>query len=260
MIEETDRLGLSSAHANFLTEADLDAFDDRWLSRFDWQFHWHNREYADFEGFLGALTSKKRKNIRQERAQAARSGLDIRMQAGSELSDAEWRAIHGLYELTFDMKGNHAALTLRFFQHLGRAMGDRVQVALARDGERIIAMALFLRGTDTLYGRYWGASAEISGLHFELCYYRGIEYCIAEGIERFEPGAQGEHKLARGFLPTRTHSRHYLAHEGFRHAVGEALAHEAEAREAYRIELLAHSPYAEQRFSAVDFGPMILAP
>ncbi|HEV7776372.1 MAG TPA: GNAT family N-acetyltransferase [Luteibacter sp.] len=260
MLEETDRLGLSSLHANFLVESDLDAFDDRWLTRFDWQFHWHNQGYTDFEHFLGALTSKKRKNIRQERALAVRSGLDIRMQAGSELDDAEWRQIHALYELTFDMKGNHAALTLRFFQHLGRGMGDQVQVALARSEGRIVAMALFLHGGDALYGRYWGASEEISGLHFELCYYQGIAFCIANGIDRFEPGAQGEHKLARGFLPTRTHSRHYLAHEGFRRAVAGALAQEGEAREAYRAELLAHSPYAEQRFSSVDFGPMILEP
>jgi uncharacterized protein len=246
LIEETDRLGLSSVHANFLADADLDAFDDNWLSRFDWQFHWHNRGYRHFPDFLATLTGKKRKNIRQEREQAARSGLAIEMRGGSELSDADWRAIHALYELTFDIKGNHAALTLAFFQHLGATLGDNVQVSIARHDEEIVAIALFLRGGDTLYGRYWGASVEVSGLHFELCYYQGIEYCIREGLARFEPGAQGEHKLARGFLPVRTHSRHYLAHEGFRQAVREALEHEAVAREAYRDELLQHSPYAER--------------
>ncbi|TCV93144.1 hypothetical protein EC912_1053 [Luteibacter rhizovicinus] len=246
MTDEADRLGLSSIHANFLAEADLDAFDDRWLARSDWQFHWHNRGYADFADFLGALTSKKRKNIRQERSHAHASGLTIEMRGGDELDDAAWRQIHQLYESTFDMKGNHAALTLRFFQYMGRSMGKGVQIALARHEDRIVAMALFLRGGDALYGRYWGASVEVSGLHFELCYYQGIEYCIREGIARFEPGAQGEHKLARGFLPTQTHSRHYIAHEGFRRAVGDALAHEAEAREAYRDELMQHSPYADR--------------
>jgi predicted N-acyltransferase len=246
LVDEAERLGLSSIHANFLAEDDLDAFDDRWLARSDYQFHWHNRGYPDFDAFLGALTAKKRKNIRQERAKAHAAGLTLEMRGGDELSDMEWRQIHGLYELTFDLKGNHAALTARFFQYLGRELGPNVQVAMARDGDEIVAMALFLRGGDALYGRYWGASVEISGLHFELCYYRGIDYAIREGIARFEPGAQGEHKLARGFLPTLTHSRHYIAHDGFRRAVAEALEQEAEHREAYRAELLTHSPYADR--------------
>jgi uncharacterized protein len=246
LVDEADRLGLSSIHANFLANADLHAFDDRWLVRSDYQFHWHNQGYADFDGFLASLKAKKRKNIRQERAYALASGLSMDMRGGDELSDFEWQQIHALYELTFDLKGNHAALTARFFQHLGRTMGAKVQVAMARDGAEIVAMALFLRGGDALYGRYWGASVEVSGLHFELCYYRGIDYAIREGIARFEPGAQGEHKLARGFLPTLTHSRHYIAHEGFRRAVAGALHEEALHREAYRDELLAHSPYADR--------------
>lgn len=246
LVDEADRLGLSSVHANFLPDADLDAFDDRWLARSDVQFHWHNRGYADFDAFLAALTAKKRKNIRHERAHAHAAGLTLEMRGGDTLSDAEWRQIHALYELTFDMKGNHAALTARFFQYLGRTMGPGVQVALARDGGDIVAMALFLRSGDALYGRYWGASVEVSGLHFELCYYRGIDYAIREGLTRVEPGAQGEHKLARGFLPTLTHSRHYIAHEGFRRAVADALQQEAAHREAYRQELMAHSPYADR--------------
>ncbi|KLD73686.1 hypothetical protein Y886_36665 [Xanthomonas hyacinthi DSM 19077] len=246
LVDEADRLGLSSIHANFLADADLDAFDDRWLVRSDYQFHWHNQAYADFDGFLASLKAKKRKNIRQERAYAEASGLRLSMRGGDELSDDEWRQIHALYALTFDLKGNHAALTSRFFQYLGRTLGPKVQVAMARDGQEIVAMALFLRGGDALYGRYWGASVEVSGLHFELCYYRGIDYAIREGIGRFEPGAQGEHKLARGFLPTLTHSRHYIAHEGFRQAVAGALEQEALHRETYRAELLAHSPYADR--------------
>jgi predicted N-acyltransferase len=221
LVDEADRLGLSSIHANFLADTDLDAFDDRWLVRADYQFHWHNQGYADFDAFLASLKAKKRKNIRQERAHAMDSGLRMEMRGGDELSDAEWRQIHALYELTFDMKGNHAALTARFFQYLGRTLGPKVQVAMARD-------------------------VEVSGLHFELCYYRGIDYAIREGIARFEPGAQGEHKLARGFLPTLTHSRHYIAHDGFRQAVASALEQEAQHREAYRDELLAHSPYADR--------------
>ena len=243
LVAETARLGLSSVHVNFLQPADLPAFSARWLQRFDWQFHWHNRDYPHFEAFLAALTGKKRKNIRQERRQAGECGLQIAMEAGSTLSDGDWRTLHTLYATTFELKGNHAALTPAFFRHLGRMLGDRVQVATARMQGRVVAMALFLVGNDTLYGRYWGSAVELPGLHFELCYYRGIEFCIAHRLRTFEPGAQGEHKLARGFLPTRTHSRHYLVNESFDAAVRQALVHEARARAAYREELLAHSPY-----------------
>jgi uncharacterized protein len=246
LVDEAQRLGLSSVHANFLQESDLGAFDERWLPRFDWQFHWHNHGYGTFDDFLAALSSKKRKNIRQERRQAAESGLTLGMTGGAELSTTDWRAIHALYESTFEMKGNHAALTLAFFRHLGSTLGNQVQVATARMGGQLVAMAFFLVGGGILYGRYWGAVVEVPGLHFELCYYRGIEYAITNGLHSFEPGAQGEHKLARGFLPTRTHSRHYLVHEGFHQAVADALHHERHAREAYGGELMEHSPYAER--------------
>jgi predicted N-acyltransferase len=165
------------------------------------------------------------------------------MRGGATLDKGDWRQVHALYEATFDAKGNHAALTPEFFQALG-GLGDTVQVACAMDGARILAMALFLQSQSTLYGRYWGARIDVPGLHFELCYYRGIEHAIARGLQRFEPGAQGEHKLARGFVPVRTHSRHYLAHPQFRRAVREALVHEADAIEAYAAELAGHAPYA----------------
>ena len=244
MRDEADRLGLSSVHANFLPEREAAVFDEDWLQRSDVQFHWHNQDWRGFDDFLAALNHKKRKNIRQERARVAASGLQIEWQAGHALGLHEWRQVHALYQATFDAKGNHAALTAAFFTRL-HDMGETAQLALARDNGEIVAMALFLRGTDTLYGRYWGAAAEIPGLHFELCYYRGIEYAIARGLKRFEPGAQGEHKLARGFLPVRTHSRHYLADEGFRSAVRAALLHEAGAIDDYAHELASHSPYAE---------------
>lgn len=243
--EETVRLGLSSAHANFLAGADLPAFDAAWLPRFDWQFHWHNRGYRDFDDFLAALRHKKRKNIRRERAQA-QAGAECSMQRGDSLRDEEWRAVHALYRHTFEEKGNFATLGLGFFRHLAHELGDGLQLALARRGERILAMALFLRGGDTLYGRYWGCAENLPALHFELCYYQGIDYAIGQRLARFEPGAQGEHKIARGFLPVRTHSRHYIPHAGFRAAVARALRHEATALEAYRTELLAHSPYARE--------------
>jgi uncharacterized protein len=246
MQQYAQRLKLSSIHANFLDGADLAAFDGDWMARSDVQFHWHNQGYANFDAFLAVLNHKKRKNIRHERQRAASHGLNIGMHSGASLNASTWRRIHALYTTTFDAKGNHAALTQAFFQYLRTDLGDKLQLALAKRDDEIIAMALFLRSSSALYGRYWGASDDLPDLHFELCYYQGIEYAIAQRLERFEPGAQGEHKLARGFLPVRTHSRHYLVHEGFRSAVRRALEHEREGMDAYAEELLDHSPYAQR--------------
>ena len=244
MRSEAARLGLSSVHANFLQEAELAAFGADWLARSDVQFHWHNRGYRHFPDFLAALNHKKRKNILRERSQVAASDLLIEWRSGDTLSHDEWRQVHALYEATFDAKGNHAALTAAFFRQLG-TLGQTAQLALARHDQSVVAMALFVQSEHVLYGRYWGASVDVPGLHFELCYYRGIEHAIAQQLIRFEPGAQGEHKLARGFLPVRTHSRHCLLNPGFRAAVATALAREAEAVDAYAAELQHHSPYAD---------------
>lgn len=244
---ETRRLGLSSAHVNFALDDEASSLVDRgWLERSDWQFHWHNRGWTDFEQFLGALSHKKRKNIRAERNAVARAGLTCSMHSGASLDARDWAQVHALYRHTFDEKGNHAALTAPFFGQLGASLGDRVQVALARRGEHdpILAMALFLRGADTLYGRYWGARMPVPGLHFELCYYQGIDHCVREGLAHFEPGAQGQHKIARGFTPTRTRSFHHIADPRFRTAIGAALEEEHHAIEEYGEVLCAHSPYA----------------
>ena len=242
---------LSSAHINFVHDADARALADAgWLARFDWQFHWSNPEsdgsrWCNFDDFLAALTHKKRKNIRHERAQVARAGIVCDLRHGDEISAMEWRAIHQLYLNTFAERGNHPALTLGFFRHLGAAMPRQVIAVLCKRDTDIIAMALLLRSSTTLYGRYWGCVENVPGLHFEACYYQGVEYCLTHGLTAFEPGAQGEHKLARGFLPTKTRSFHYLADPRFRAAVREALAREALALDEYRAELMEHSPYAQ---------------
>lgn len=245
--ELTGRLGLSSAHVDFLREEDCDAFGNDWLPRFDWQFHWRNEcGWRDFADFLDALTHKRRAAIRRERAQVSRAGVTCEFRDGGSLDQAEWRAMHDMYLATFDDKGNTPTLTFEFFLHLGRAFPARSHVAFARRDGRIIAGALFLSSHDTLYGRYWGAPEHVPGLHFELCYYQGIDHCLGAGLTCFEPGAQGEHKLARGFLPVRTHSRHYLADAHFRRAVRDALKHEAAMLEAYADELRVHSPFAHR--------------
>lgn len=250
MQAETTRLGLSSAHLNFALDDDAaNLAEHGWLERSDWQFHWHNRGWSDFDAFLAALSHKKRKNIRAERRAVARAGIVCSMRDGASLDASEWMQIHALYRHTFDDKGNHAALTAAFFTQLGATLGERVQVAIARheDDERMLAMALFLRGADTLYGRYWGACEQVRGLHFELCYYRGIDYCLREELAHFEPGAQGQHKIARGFTPTRTRSFHFIADPRFRAAIGAALEEEARSIEDYGEVLRAHSPYAATR-------------
>jgi hypothetical protein len=239
---------VSSTHLLFLDAADLAACardDAHWLARSDVQFHWSNRDWHTFEDFLAALKHKKRKNIRAERAQVAASGLRIEWRAGASLDASEWRAVHALYLDTFDAHGNHAALSADFFAHLGAALPGQVWLALARSGDDIVAMALFLASSSTLYGRYWGSQVPLPGLHFELCYYQGIEHCLRAGLQRFEPGAQGEHKLARGFLPTLTHSRHAIAHAGLRHAVAHYLEAEQAQVQDWRGQLLTHSPYAQ---------------
>jgi predicted N-acyltransferase len=250
IVGEVERYGLSSAHINFVGEDDAQALARaNWLARSDWQFHWKNRPadaggWKTFDDFLAALNHKKRKNIRAERAQIARAGIACAWRHGDELGDRQWHAIHRLYLNTFEQRGNHPALTEAFFRHLGAAMPRQVLAVLCKRKDEIIAMALMLRSADTLYGRYWGSAVDVPGLHFEACYYQGIEYCLREGLTTFEPGAQGEHKLARGFLPTKTRSYHYIAEPRLRAAVRDALAREAVALQEYRVELLRHSPYA----------------
>ena len=209
-----------------------------------------NEGWRDFDEFLAALNHKKRKNIRSERARAARAGATCEIRHGDELDAREWDAMHGFYLSTFDDKGNFPALTLDFFRHLGRTMPRRVLAVLCRRDGRLVAGALLLRSATTLYGRYWGCSEHVEGLHFEACYYQGIEYCLREGLQRFEPGAQGEHKLARGFLPAKTRIVPLDRRPALSRGDRRRAAREAQSLDAYREELLAHSPYAETRFNA----------
>lgn len=244
--ELTERTGLSSVHVDFLRGEETDAFDETWLARSDWQFQWSNPgDWRDFADFLDALTHKRRGAIRRERTQVVEAGVECEFRDGGTLTDIEWRSMHHLYTHTFDEKGNTPTLTLDFFRHLGAAFPQRSHVAFARRGHDIVAGALFLSSGDTLYGRYWGAREQVQGMHFELCYYQGIACCLKHGLRRFEPGAQGLHKLARGFLPTRTHSRHYIADSGFRTAIQMSLQREAALLERRGRELQAHSPFAQ---------------
>lgn len=239
-------IGASSAHVNFLDAADDAAFADApgWLQRIDVQYHWRNDAgWRDFADFLAAMDHKHRKNIRQERAKVARAGTDFRIVHGDEASEADLVAMHGFYLQTFADYGNSPALTLDFLKHLARAMPRQLVLILADRAGETIAGALCLRGGDTLYGRYWGASQVLPGLHFETCYYQGIDYCLREGLTRFEPGAQGEHKIDRGFLPAFVRSRHWLAEPAFARALASWCEEEAVAVRRYAAQLAAHSPF-----------------
>ena len=215
--------GLSSAHATFIAEDEVAEFAQRgWLIRTGIQYHWRNRDYAGFDEFLAALTSRKRKAVRKER-EASRAGLEFVALRGAEIGPAHWDAMWDFYQDTGARKWGHPYLTRAFFDLLGEALGDRVLLFLALREGRPIAGALNLIGADTLYGRYWGTSEEQPFLHFELCYYQAIEWAIDHGLKWVQAGAQGEHKLARGYEPVLTHSAHFIADPGFRRAVATFL-------------------------------------
>jgi uncharacterized protein len=234
---------LSSAHATFIAGDQLHHFQAAgWLIRADRQFHWFNRDYADFDGFLDALSSRKRKAIRKERA-AARDGLEFLHLTGEAIEEHHWDAFWRFYQDTGSRKWGRPYLKRSFFSLLGRRMGEKVILMLALRGGEPIAGALNLVGRDTLYGRYWGCTEEVPFLHFELCYYQAIDAAIARGLKTVEAGAQGEHKLARGYLPTPTFSAHYIPDPGFRRAVADYLEEERRMIAA-NIELLSEeSPY-----------------
>ncbi|KFN50018.1 hypothetical protein N790_01230 [Arenimonas malthae CC-JY-1] len=245
MVAQCRRDGLSSLHVNFHPETEDAAFGEDWLAREDVQFHWRNRGWADFGAFLAALQPRKRKNLRQERDKVVRAGFRFRTVHGDEAGEADLEAMHYFYCRTFADYGNHPALTLDFFRHLATAMPRRLVLFLAERGGDTVAGALCLRGGDTLYGRYWGAHEAAPGLHFETCYHQGIDYCLREGLQVFEPGAQGEHKVARGFLPVLTRSHHHVADPAFAEALRGWCAQERAGARRYRDAVLAHSPFRD---------------
>ncbi|QJQ31914.1 N-acetyltransferase [Sphingomonas lacunae] len=237
--------GLSSAHATFVTEDQLDAFRAAgWLIRRDSQFHWFDRGYGDFDGFLAALSSRKRKDLRKERA-TAQAAVRIEALTGDAIRPEHWDVMWACYQDTGARKWGTPYWTREAFALLGERMADRVLLVVAheRDTGRPVAAALNLIGTDALYGRYWGCLADIPCLHFELCYYQAIDFALARGLGRVEAGAQGQHKLARGYEPVPTWSAHFIPHPGFRAAVADFLEREIAAVEQESQWLAGHAPF-----------------
>jgi predicted N-acyltransferase len=221
--------GMSSAHATFIHEEEVPLFEAAgWLIRIDSQFHWHNDGYRSFDDFLAALSSRKRKAIRKERA-AALEGLTVEHLTGGDIRERHWDAFWAFYQDTGSRKWGRPYLTRRFFSLLGERMADRILLIFALQDGMPIAGALNLIGADTLYGRYWGTIGDVPHLHFEICYYQAIEAAIARGLTRVEAGAQGQHKLSRGYRPVPTWSAHFIPDRGFRRAVADYLEAERPA-------------------------------
>ncbi|MDV3241079.1 MAG: GNAT family N-acetyltransferase [Methylocaldum sp.] len=241
-IEAARDAGVSSLHWLFTQDRVL-LHSERVLKRLGCQFHWENRGYRDFEDFLSGFTAKRRKEVKRERRQVREASVELRRIRGDRVEPDIWRTVYELYRSTFARHGNYPALTLEFFEAIAAKMGEQILLVLAERHGRIVGAAFFLVGRDALYGRYWGCTEDVTALHFEACYYQGIEYCIDEGLCRFEPGAQGEHKVSRGFLPTETWSAHWLADVGFRDPIARFLEREMGLVRAYMSELNAHSPF-----------------
>jgi hypothetical protein len=244
LVEITSASELSSAHVTFLTEPEWRALGERgFLQRTDQQFHWENAGYASFDDFLGHLASRKRKTIRRERKQALEPGIEVAWLTGSDLTEAVWDAFFAFYMDTGSRKWGRPYLTREFFSIVGEKMRDRILLVMAKRAGRWIAGAINFLGVDTVYGRNWGAIEHHPFLHFELCYYQAIEYAITHRLARVEAGAQGEHKLARGYMPMTTYSAHFIANPALRRAVAEYLARERAYVRAAGEELAAAAPF-----------------
>lgn len=243
-LELAREMGVSSLHWLFPHDADMQRLERHgMLRRTGTQFHWHNRGYADFDDYLATFNAQKRKKLKRERRRVAEQGIEIELLDGHRATPEHWRIFHQFYRGTFDKRGGYATLSEPFLRHLGETLAQNIVLVFARHEGRYVAGALSLRSSDTLYGRHWGCEEEFHSLHFELCYYQGLDYCIEHGLRRFEPGAQGEHKVGRGFEPVPTWSGHWLADARFAEAVGDYLANEQVAMERYMRELSDHLPF-----------------
>jgi predicted N-acyltransferase len=244
MVELCNRRRISSVHVTFPEERDAEALAEAgFLQRVGQQFHWTNNGYRDFEDYLAALTSRKRKAVKKERREAVAEGLEIEVLTGSDLTSRHWDAFYRFYLATSDRKWGQAYLNRKFFGMIGERMPDNIVLVLAQRAGKYVAGALNLLGRDTIYGRNWGSHGDYKFLHFECCYYRAIEFAITHGLQRVEAGAQGPHKLQRGYLPVPTYSAHWIPDSGFRRAVAQFLAREREMVERKIDALAEYSPF-----------------
>ena len=246
-IDLTRDTDCSSLHFLFPAEDEIAVLERHgFLIRKDCQFHWHNRGFSTFDDFLATFTSAKRKKARRDRRRAAEAGIRFRRLAGRDLDSDTWSVVYALIARTFMLRGSLPYFNQAFFEGLGAALPDNLLVVLAEKDDRAVAAAVFFESATTLYGRYWGSDGYYDALHFETCYYQGIDYCIETGKQHFEPGTQGEHKIARGFAPVTTWSAHWLAHPEFADAIGRYLDEEGRHVDRYMEAVDAHTPFRRE--------------
>lgn len=234
----------SSIHVLFTSPEDQSVLQERgFIARCDCQFHWRNADYGSFADFIATFRADKRKKVLRERRRVAESGIRFVTVRGGDMTAAQWQAAMSLSRATFHSHGHEHYLNVEFFSSVARTLPDSLMVKFAMLDEHIVATAIFYRSTDTLYGRYWGAAENFHSLHFEACYYQGIDYCIEHGLKRFEPGTQGEHKVARGFAPTKTWSAHWIADERFAQVIRAHAAQERFAVDRYVEAVNEHVPF-----------------
>jgi predicted N-acyltransferase len=236
--------GASSWHVAFPADDDRAALREAGLlGSHNVQFHWRDSAFGDFDGYLASFAADKRRKVRAERRRVSESGLAIEVRHGDDVDPGEWPVLHALYASTFEKFNNLALISSACFAELAQALGRRMVLFIARDGRAAVALSLCFRSDEALYGRYWGCRGNYHSLHFELCFYQGIAYCLREGLLCFEPGAGGEHKIARGFTPTVVHSAHWIADLAMRELIGRHLERQAGAVSAYRDQASDHLPF-----------------
>jgi predicted N-acyltransferase len=245
-IELAGELNMSTVHWLFTNERDTALLREQGMAmRLGCQFHWTNHGYTSFDHYLQSFSSQKRKQIKRERKRVVEQDIAIEVRHGDEMTDELWSVYHDFYSSTFDRKSGMATLSLDFFREIGRTLARNVVIVFARHHEKYVASAFNLAGETTLYGRHWGCDGHYHSLHFEACYYQGLDYCIKHGLQHFEPGAQGEHKISRGFLPTETWSAHWIANESFAEAIKRHTEQEQAGMQHYIKSLEAHSPFKQ---------------
>ena len=243
----SEQRGISSWHCLFPVEQQAEQLRSLGLSiREGVQFHWFNKGYRDFDGFLQSLSASKRKMIKRERRRIGEQGVRLLRIAGPDVSELQWRVFYEFYTMTYLKRGSQPYLNLAFFQQIAAGMGEQLLLVLAVKNDKTIAAALSFVGRDTLYGRYWGCYEEYNSLHFEACYYQGLDYCLEHGLQRFDSGAQGEHKISRGFEPITTYSAHWLKDARFAKAIEEFLAREQKAAQLYKQDAASYLPFKQE--------------
>ena len=243
----SEQQGISSWHCLFPTKREVKELKLLGLSiREGVQFHWFNRGYRDFNDFLQTLNASKRKMLKRERRRVSEQGVRLLRIAGQDVSDSQWQIFFQFYTMTYLKRGSQPYLNLAFFQQIAATMGEQLLLVLAVKDDKTIAAALSFIGTDTLYGRYWGCYEDYDGLHFEACYYQGLDYCIEHGLKRFDSGAQGEHKISRGFEPVTTYSAHWIKEPAFAKTIGQFLAKEQKAVQHYKQDAASYLPFKQE--------------